>query len=133
SKELGVPVVTAIAVRKGGIAELLRRTDAFTALAAPPGAGNGWTTPTVSDLKAAQREADRIIRDTVTLPAKPDTLTTRVDAVVLHPVAGLVILALILFVMFQAVFSWAQPVMELLSSSFAALGQIVHDTLPPGI
>jgi ferrous iron transport protein B len=84
-------------------------------------------------LKATQREADRIIRETITMPSKPDSLTTRVDAVVLHPVAGLVILALILFVMFQAVFSWAQPVMELLSSSFAALGQLVHDTLPGGI
>ena len=46
---------------------------------------------------------------------------------VLHPVGGLLILALILFVMFQAVFSWAQPLMELLSSSFGALGTFVHD------
>jgi ferrous iron transport protein B len=52
---------------------------------------------------------------------------------VLHPVAGLAILALILFVMFQAVFAWAQPLMELLSSSFEALGQFVHDTLPAGL
>ena len=52
---------------------------------------------------------------------------------VLHPVGGLLILALILFVMFQAVFAWAQPLMELLSSSFAALGQFVHDTLPAGL
>ena len=52
---------------------------------------------------------------------------------VLHPVAGLAILALILFVMFQAVFAWAQPLMELLSSAFGALGQLVHDTLPAGL
>ncbi len=60
-------------------------------------------------------------------------MTTRVDAVVLHPVAGLAILALILFVMFQAVFSWAQPLMELLSSSFSALGELVHNYLPDGL
>ncbi len=132
STAFGVPVVTSIAVRKGGIEELLRLTDEFAAR--PPQIGrNDWKPLTIAELKATQREADRIIRETVTLPAKPDTLTTRVDAVVLHPVAGLFILALILFVMFQAVFSWAQPVMELLSSSFAALGQIVRDTLPPGI
>jgi ferrous iron transport protein B len=84
-------------------------------------------------MKALQREADRIIRETVTMPSKPDTLTTRVDAVVLHPVAGLAILALILFVMFQAVFSWAQPLMELLSDSFGALGTLVAQVLPEGI
>ena len=35
--------------------------------------------------------------------------------------------------MFQAVFSWAQPAMELLSNSFAALGQLVHTALPDGL
>jgi ferrous iron transport protein B len=46
---------------------------------------------------------------------------------------GLAILGLVLFVMFQAVFAWAQPIMELLSGAFAALGQLVHDTLPAGL
>ena len=84
-------------------------------------------------MRATQREADRIIAATISLPAKPDTWTARVDAVVLHPVAGLAILALILFVMFQAVFAWAQPLMDLLSSAFAALGRLVHATLPAGL
>jgi ferrous iron transport protein B len=132
SKAFGVPVVTSVAVRKGGIEELLRLTDEFAVR--PPQLGeNDWKPLSIAELKATQREADRIIRDTVTMPTKPDSLTTRVDAVVLHPVGGLVILGLILFVMFQAVFSWAQPVMELLSSTFAALGQLVHDTLPTGL
>ena len=43
---------------------------------------------------------------------------------VLHPVAGLAILLLILFVMFQAVFAWAQPLMELISAGFDALGAV---------
>jgi len=53
--------------------------------------------------------------------------------VVLHPVAGLLILLTVLFVMFQAVFSWAQPAMELLSGAFASLGQFVHNELPGGL
>ncbi|MFB9266240.1 ferrous iron transporter B [Bradyrhizobium erythrophlei] len=133
SQELGLPIVTSVAVRKGGVDELLRRTDEFLARAHEAPAANRWTAPTIADLKAAQREADRIIAAAVTLPTKPDTLTNRIDSVVLHPVGGLVILALILFVMFQAVFSWAQPAMELLSNSFAALGQVVHDVLPEGL
>jgi ferrous iron transport protein B len=133
SEALGVPVVTSIAVRRGGIAELLRRTDEFVAQASMPSAENLWQPLTVSGLRATQREADRIISASVSLPARPDTWTARIDAVVLHPVAGLAILALILFVMFQAVCAWAQPLMELLSSAFGALGQLVHDTLPAGL
>ncbi|MCS3444810.1 MULTISPECIES: ferrous iron transporter B [Bradyrhizobium] len=129
SQELGLPIVTSVAVRKGGIDELLKRTDEFLAKS-HEAAASEWTTPTIADLKAAQREADRIIAAAVTLPTKPDTLTNRIDSVVLHPVWGLVILAVILFVMFQAVFTWAQPAMEFLSDSFAALGQLIHGVLP---
>jgi len=133
SEALGVPVVTSIAVRKGGTADLLRRTDEIAAQAHMPVAQNLWQPLTVAQLRATQREADRIIAATVSLPAKPDTWTARIDGVVLHPVAGLAILAAILFVMFQAVFAWAQPLMERLSSAFEALGQLVHDTLPAGL
>jgi len=133
SEALGVPVVTSIAVRKGGIADLLRRTDEVSMQAQVPVQQNLWRPLSVAELRATQREADRIIAATISLPARPDTWTARIDAVVLHPVAGLAILALVLFVMFQAVFAWAQPLMELLSSAFAALGQLVHDTLPAGL
>jgi ferrous iron transport protein B len=130
SEALGVPVVTSIAVRKGGTADLLRLTDEILAQARSPDRENLWQPLTVSQLRATQREADRIIATTVSLPERPDTWTARIDAVVLHPIGGLAILFLILFVMFQAVFAWAQPLMELLSSSFDAAGQYVHDTLP---
>ena len=66
-------------------------------------------------------------------PARPDTLTGRVDAVLLHPVAGLLILLCLLFVMFQAVFAWAKPLMDLISSGFDALGVVAHDALPDGL
>jgi ferrous iron transport protein B len=135
SEALGVPVVTSVAVRKGGTADLLRRTDeiAAQAHALTQHRRNLWQPLTIAQLRATQREADRIIAATVSLPARPDSWTGRIDAVVLHPVAGLAILALILFVMFQAVFAWAQPLMELLSSGFGSLGQFVHDTLPAGL
>src|ERR1700749_1765385 len=133
SEALGVPVVTSIAVRKSGTADLLRLTDELLAQAPSKPRENLWQPLTVSELRATQREADRIISRFVSLPARPDTWTARIDSVVLHPVGGLVILLLILFVMFQAVFAWAQPVMDLLASGFDALGQFVHDTLPGGL
>ncbi|MGX4770047.1 ferrous iron transporter B [Bradyrhizobium guangdongense] len=133
AKELGVPVVTSIAVRKGGTADLLALTDEISAKLAAAPSENSWRALSVAELRATQREADRIIADCVSLPARPDTLTSRIDAVVLHPVGGLVVLAAILFVMFQAVFAWAQPLMELLQSAFDALGEFVHATLPAGL
>ncbi|NVN87140.1 MAG: ferrous iron transporter B [Rhodopseudomonas sp.] len=133
SAALGVPVVTSIAVRKGGIADLLKRTDEFAARAPAALIESSWKPLSVAELRATQRQADRIIADCVSLPSRPDTMTARIDAVVLHPVAGLVLLIAVLFVMFQAVFSWAQPIMEILAAGFATLGQFVHDTLPEGL
>ncbi len=133
SEMLGVPVVTSVAVRKSGIADLLRKTDELAMKSQALPQQNLWKPLSVTELRATQHEADKIIAASVSLPARPDTWTAKIDAVVLHPVAGLLILGLILFVMFQAVFAWAQPLMELLSQAFSMLGQFVHDTLPAGL
>jgi ferrous iron transport protein B len=133
SAELGIPVVTATAVRRTGIDDLMHRLDEVAASHAGKFTDSIWTPPSASDLRAAQREADRIIKAAVSEAARPDTLTRRVDAVLLHPVAGLVILLAILFVMFQGVFTWAQPAMELISGTFDALGGYAHDHLPDGL
>jgi ferrous iron transport protein B len=53
--------------------------------------------------------------------------------VLLHPVAGTAILMAILFLMFQAVFSWATPVMDLIDAGFGWLGQAVAHYVPPGL
>jgi ferrous iron transport protein B len=132
SVELGVPVVTSTAVRRGGTEELLGRIDEIIAVA-PSKRDNTWQPPSTADLRAAQREADRVIKAAVGEPKRPDTLTGRVDAVLLHPVAGLIILLCILFVMFQAVFAWARPLMDLITAGFDQLGVLAHDTLPEGL
>ena len=67
------------------------------------------------------------------LPAERDGATARADALLLHPVAGLAILLAILFVMFQAVFAWARPLMELISEGFTWLGAAVAETPLPGL
>jgi ferrous iron transport protein B len=131
SAELGVPVVTSVAVRRGGTEDLLRRVDEISGSAAATGE-NTWKPLTTAELRTAQREADRIIAAAISVPA-PDTLTGRLDAVLLHPVAGLVILLAILFVMFQAVFAWAKPLMDLIAAAFEALGGVAHDALPEGL
>ena len=132
SGELGVPVVTSTAVRRGGTEELLRRIDEIVA-AAPAKRESTWQPPSISDLRAAQREADRVIKAAVGEPKRPDTITGRVDGVLLHPVAGLAILLCILFVMFQAVFAWAKPLMDLIAGGFEWLGTLAAAYLPEGL
>jgi ferrous iron transport protein B len=131
STELGVPVVTSVAVRRGGTEELLRRIDELAA-ASQIQRENTWSPPTNSDLRAAQRESDRILSLAVGLPRRPDTLTARIDAVLLHPVGGLLVLLFLLFIMFQAVFAWARPLMDVISAGFEAMGGVVHEVLPDG-
>ena len=133
SSELGIPVVTAIAVRKEGLRHLLTYVDMFPAEQTRSSQSSSWRPLSAPELRGLQKQADTIITAAVTPPSKPETLTTRIDAVVLHPIAGLLILLGILFVMFQAVFSWAQPVMELLSTGFASLGLLIHQLLPNGL
>jgi ferrous iron transport protein B len=127
---LGMPVVAAVSVRKGGIDAVLAKFDEFVFTG---GRECVWKVPSAKDLRAGQHEADSIIRSVVKMPAHADTLTTRLDAVLLHPVAGLICLFVILFVMFQAVFTWAQPLMNLISDGFAAIGAATHAVLPPGL
>ena len=51
----------------------------------------------------------------------------------LHPVAGGLILLAVLFLMFQAVFTWAQPVMDLMKAGFDGLGEWVAQVMPAGV
>src|SRR5471032_3354888 len=111
----------------------MRRIDAMVAGASEASVPNTWKPPTAADLRAAQREADRIIRVAVSAAARPETLTGRVDAVLLHPVAGLLILLALLFVLFQAVFTGAKPLMDFISAGFDALGAVAHDAMPAGL
>jgi ferrous iron transport protein B len=129
---LGIPVTTAIAVRKGGIDKVLAELDEF-ALTGCSTAQFSWKVPAAADLRADQRRADSILRAAVKMPSHPDTLTSRLDAVLLHPVAGLACLFVILFVMFQAVFSWAQPLMDGIDGVFGWFADQARVLLPPGL
>jgi ferrous iron transport protein B len=131
STELGVPVVPSVAVRRGGTRDLLARIDQVISERGLPTEGT-WSEPNAAELRAAQREADRILDAAVRMPGRPDSITRRIDSIVLHPVLGLVILMAILFLMFQAVFAWAQAPMDLIKSGFDGLGAWAGIVLPEG-
>ncbi|HEX4183453.1 MAG TPA: ferrous iron transporter B [Caulobacteraceae bacterium] len=134
SRELGLPIVTTVATRKRGIDELLNQVEGLAVSpAAAPAPASVWREPSAGELRAAHREAQHILKAHVQPPKRPDTWTGRLDGVLLHPLGGLVILLAVLFFMFQAVFSWAAPVMDLIQGGFGALGGLIDQTMPEGL
>ncbi len=129
--ELGVPIITTVATRKRGIDELIAAVETQADVAAL--GENSWHSPDAAELRAAAREAERIMKACVRPPERPDTLTGKIDSVLLHPVGGLLILFALLFVMFQAVFTWAKPLMDGIEASIAWLGTFVAMVLPDGL
>ncbi len=130
--EIGAPVVTTVATRKRGIAELVAAAQGQADLAVGE-THSAWHAPSATEIRAAHREAERIMKACVRAPERPDTLTGKIDSVLLHPVAGLLILLSVLFVMFQAVFTWATPAMDGIEALFALVGGWVAAVVPDGL
>jgi ferrous iron transport protein B len=131
SRELGAPIVTTVATRKRGIDDLVAAAETLAAEHA--GRPNVWHAPSAAEIRAAHGEAQRILRTYVRPAERPDTITGRLDGVLLHPVAGLAILFGLLFVMFQAVFAWASPVADLFEAAVLGFGGLVAQVLPDGL
>jgi ferrous iron transport protein B len=126
ARELGLPVVETVGVSPSGVAELLACLD------------TGWDVPAApSDADAAgaaasrdHTEVKRILAAAGADLAIVGTPSDRVDRIVLHPVAGPVLLAATLFLVFQAVFAWAQAPMDAIESAVAAVAGGLRSTLP---
>ncbi len=129
-RELGVPVVETVAVRPGGECALLAALDQME-LGAPR---ESFLLPAVSDaeLTATQREVRRILATAGYVEPLRDRALARLDAIVMHPVVGPILLAVLLFLMFQAVFNWAQAPMAWVTAGMDALGNLVQSLLPAG-
>ena len=130
-RELGVPVIETVAVAAGGaqgVVDNLERCgipqDARTQLA--------YRDPTPEEVLATQREARRILKNIGYLEPARQRALERLDAIVMHPVLGLVVLGALLFAIFQAVFSWAAWPMEMIDAGVSTLGEWLHATLPHG-
>ncbi|WP_420818891.1 ferrous iron transport protein B [Oleisolibacter albus] len=132
SAELGVPVVPSVAVRRGGTQALLQEIDKLCLGGETLRGSNSWHPLEAGELRALHREAERILKACSFRPAD-NTLTGRIDRVLLHPVLGTAVLLLILFLMFQAVFAWAEPVMDLIEGSIGDLGALIGGLLPDGL
>jgi ferrous iron transport protein B len=130
-QELGIPVVETVAVRPGGERALVEAIDQYR-FSEPVGRVEAPAPATAADIEATQREVRRIL-DAIGYRVPPRVaLLSRLDSIVLNPIAGPVLLAVVLFLMFQAVFSWARVPMDFITAEVGALGHAIGSVMPAG-
>jgi len=116
---LGVPVIETVAVRSDGVAKLVERLDAelppLSSVAAP------------ADLHA---EVRRLIAAAVTMPRRTAAIDDRLDRWALHPIGGLLLLSLVMFLIFQAVFSWAAPLQDGIDAGVTSAAEALRAAMP---
>ena len=125
-RRLGMPVVETIAVKRGGALALIERVDGEVPVAAPAMADDPASR---ADLHAQVRE---LLTATVTMPRQTAVMDDALDRWALHPVFGLAILAVVMFLVFQAVYSAGKPMTDLIGEGFGWMGTHVATLLPAG-
>jgi len=124
-RELGVPVVETVAVRRHGARALVEKIDAIAPHLAAPQA----PAPADGNYHAVVRQ---ILAAAVQMPERTSRLDDALDRWLLHPVIGLLTFIVLMFLVFQAVYAWATPIMDLIDAGTSALGEWVGATLPEG-
>jgi ferrous iron transport protein B len=130
--ELGVPVVETVGVKTAGVRALIKVLDA-TAMPERRTRSAVWQPLTRSAIEHDQAEVRRILGVVGGDRLDGVTFSDRLDALVLHPALGPVILAVILFLVFQAVFAWAQVPMDAIKLGVAAFGNWLGAALPASL
>jgi len=130
SQELGMPVVETVAIQAGGERALVELLDSFefnTSVKPQPLAAIDAV-----PVEETQREVRRIVEASTSYAHDKGNLSEKIDNVVLHPTIGPVLLAALMFIIFQAVFSWAEAPMDFIESSVGAIGEFVGSVLAEG-
>lgn len=70
------------------------------------------------------KNIDGLLKEITINPLRPDTFSERIDSLVLHPVWGIVILFTLLILVFQTLFTWASPLMDLIEAIFGSVGEL---------
>ena len=123
SARLGIPVLSTIAIKSQGVQALLKQLDRAA--------------PDVPAFDHANQDLHQQVRDlladAVVMPHQTDRRDDAIDRVMLHPVMGLLLLATIMFMIFQAVFSWAAPLMDLIEQLISYISQWVGSQMADGL
>ncbi|MFC5480516.1 ferrous iron transporter B [Massilia suwonensis] len=129
SQELGMPVVETVAIQAGGEQALL---DALDRMPLEPAAPQPLSAIDAVPVEQTQREVRRILDATTSYAHDKGNLSEKIDHVILHPALGPILLAALMFVIFQAVFSWAEAPMDFITSTVEGIGQQIGGAMSEG-
>jgi len=121
-QQLGMPVVETVAVHRRGAAALVERIDRLH--------GQSQASPSVDPDADLHQQVRALIDATVRVPPQASRIDDAIDRWTLHPVFGLAILGVLMFFIFQAVFSWAVPLMDGIDFGVGWLGTQVAGLMP---
>ena len=130
---LGVPVVPTVAVKRQTVDNILSAIDDLLSQPQKPVMMREIKNRRLEDLMEAQAQVKAILDESSHFPISAHRWTKRIDKVCLHPYLGGPILMFILFMMFQAVFSWAELPMEWIEKYVELLGDLVGNLMPAGL
>ena len=129
-RELGVPVVETVAVRHDGARALVQQLDATHGIVHEPRTQlPDHTGDAPADL---HEETRRLLALTVSMPRRTAAIDDALDRWLLHPLFGLLALAAVMFLIFQAVYAWATPMMDGIEAATGWLGGAVGGAMPDG-
>lgn len=134
ARAIGIPVVETVAVNSSGVDKLRAAVDEFVHQPSlPPETQVLTLSDRQESIESLYNHIETIVREHVIQPPHLPRWQDRLDGLVMHPLLGLVVLFSILLVIFQAVFAWASPVVDLIDAAFSSLGELVSTLLPDGI
>ncbi len=132
SRALGIPVIATVAVKKTGTEDLVLRAVRAVNSDKNRAAQVEWTQATPDQVRARFAEVDAILKRVIKNKGSEAVTTEKIDRVLLHPVFGTVILALVLALLFQAIFSWASYPTDLIDGAVSGFGKWVGSLMADG-
>lgn len=134
SELLGVPVLETVAIKKDGtkaLCEAIKNLPHQTAT--PLDTESAEKMLEQIDSQQLYQDVEQILSQAVTRELELPMWHQRLDHFVMHPILGVSLLLVILLLVFQAVYSWAEPIMTLIEDGFTWLGEWVTTQLPEGL
>lgn len=134
-KKLGIPVIPMNARLNKGTAELKKAITDYKYKEVPKFIEGHESKDALQNTIYRFDKIKDIIAVILTKKGESRTAKTtrKIDSVFTHPVWGFAIFLFILFLIFQAIFSWSSYPMEWIESGFLVLGNWLAETLPQGI
>lgn len=133
SRDLGIPIIETIAVQRGGVNALRQKLSDYVQQAPTDDAQLLSLSERPESVEVLYARIEELLGQHVTQPKEIPRWQERLDAIAMHPVLGLVILMGILLLVFQAVFAWASPAVDLIEGGVGALSVFLSEMLPQGI